>query len=595
MKPAFDTFVGYARHWAEARPEAKAFGWLQDGEEETQSLTFRELDLRARAVAGCLQTHYAHAQNVILMFPPGLEFIPAFLGCMYAGKTPVPVNTPKRQQAMEKVRNIIEDCKATVCLSVGELKSDVVAQSDLMGVSVQFDFVMVDGLFSDPATWSGKWGQPDLRRDSIAFLQYTSGSTGNPKGVAVTHGNLIHNQTQIERAFGHDENTSMVGWLPLFHDMGLVGNVLQPIFNGFTDILMAPAAFIQKPIRWLRAISKYGATTSGGPNFGYDLCVRKKPSDGLDDLDLRTWKVAFNGAEPVRAATVESFYNAYASHGMRRTAHFPCYGMAEATLFITGGPHSQEPIVHTLDANALERNILEPLQPAAITEGRSVRRIVGCGIPWLDQEIRIVNPNTFAACPPNEVGEIWVSGGNLSVGYWKDQELTESSFRAYTSDTGQGPYLRTGDLGYLSRMNLFVTGRLKDMIILNGRNHYPHDIEQTSEVCHAAFVAGGAAAFSVDKNGQEALIVFQEIRRSFIRGLDENELGGLLRAAIIASHGINVTEIVFVKEGAVPKTSSGKVRRKACKAVFASGAFERVGKTELRSEAGTRKAMADSR
>ncbi|MGH9362673.1 MAG: fatty acyl-AMP ligase, partial [Thermoanaerobaculia bacterium] len=350
----------------------------------------------------------------------------------------------------------------------------------------------------------------------------------------VTHGNLLHNEAMIAAAFGQSASSVIVGWLPLYHDMGLIGNVLQPLFVGATCILMSPTDFLQQPWRWLDAISRYRASTSGGPNFAYELCVQKIGAEQRAGLDLSSWEVAFNGAEPVRHDTMERFARAFSPCGFRREAFYPCYGLAEATLFVSGGGKGRAPLVMAVESPALERHQVAPAAP----ESPSGRALVGCGRPWMGQEVAIVDPESHRRCAPGQVGEIWVAGPSVAAGYWRQPEATEQDFRARLADTGEGPFLRTGDLGFVHAGELFVAGRLKDLIILRGRNLYPQDIERTAEGSHPALRPGCGAAFSVDVEGEERLVVVQELDRN--REDEAEAAAGAVRRGVAEEHEAQV-------------------------------------------------------
>jgi acyl-CoA synthetase (AMP-forming)/AMP-acid ligase II len=385
----------------------------------------------------------------------------------------------------------------------------------------------------------------------------------------ITHGNLLSNQRAIKSGFGHTEKTIFAGWLPLFHDMGLIGNVLQPLYLGIPSVLMSPVAFLQKPFNWLQAISRYKATTSGGPNFAYDLCVRKITPGQRSSLDLSSWEVAFNGAEPVQAETMESFASYFAPCGFRREAFYPCYGMAEATLFISGGLKTVAPIVYRVEGAALEEN-----RVVAAEVEEETRTIVGCGRTWLDEKIAIVDPKSLTQCPAGKVGEIWVSGSSVARGYWNRLEQTAETFQAELALAtlgASGPFLRTGDLGFLQDGELFVTGRLKDVIIIRGQNHYPQDIELTVQKSHLGLRSHCGAAFTVEQNGQQRLVIVQEVERTYLRRLDIQEVVGNITEAVINNHGLQVYSTVLIRPGSIPKTSSGKIQRHACKRGFLDG------------------------
>jgi acyl-CoA synthetase (AMP-forming)/AMP-acid ligase II len=402
-----------------------------------------------------------------------------------------------------------------------------------------------------------------VQPETLAFLQYTSGSTGDPKGVMVSHGNLLHNERMIQQAFGHTEDTVVVGWLPLFHDMGLIGNVLQSLYMGVRCILMPPVAFLQRPYRWLQAISCFKATTSGAPNFAYDLCARKITDQQAESLDLSSWAVAFSGAEPVRAETLDLFARRFGPYGFRREAFYPCYGLAEATLLVSGGAHSTAPAVCSVDADSLEEHCVAPA-----TEGADARTLVSCGWAWDTQRIAIVDSESFRRCPEGHVGEIWVAGPSVAQGYWSRPELTQQTFHAYVQDTNEGPYLRTGDLGFVQQGELFVTGRLKDMIVIRGRNYYPQDIERLVQESHPALEEGHGAAFSVERGGEERLVVAQEVKYTYRRNLNVAEVTGNIRETVAEQFGLDLLAVVLLKSGGVQRTSSGKIQRGTCKAHF---------------------------
>jgi len=393
-------------------------------------------------------------------------------------------------------------------------------------------------------------------------LQYTSGSTGQPKGVMVSHGNLLHNSARICQFFGHSEVSRGVSWLPPYHDMGLVGGIIQPLYVGVPTALMPPVAFLQKPLRWLRMISQYGATNSGGPNFAYDLCVQKTTPEQRAQLDLSHWQVAFSGAEPVRPETLQRFADTFASVGFRPEAFYPCYGMAETTLMVTGGEVEAVPRVDYLNEHALRHH---QVVSEAEADGQAV---VSCGRSSSDQGLLIVDPDTGIPCADEEVGEIWVGvSGSLAKGYWRQPDQTHETFQAQTA-AGQGPFLRTGDLGFLREGELFVTGRRKELIIIRGRNYYPKDIETTVETAHKALRPGAGAAFAVTVEGQERLVVVQEVKRTYLRNLDGDAIVDQVRAAIAEQHDLQLYALQLIKTGSIPKTSSGKIQRLQCRSGY---------------------------
>ncbi|MBR8840648.1 MAG: LLM class flavin-dependent oxidoreductase [Stigonema ocellatum SAG 48.90 = DSM 106950] len=548
------------------RSESSSYIFLSDGETESGNLSYGELDRRAIAIATHLKSW--QGERALLLYPSGLEFITAFFGCLYAGVVAVPVYPPRRNQKLHRLLSIVNDAQAKVALTTTSILADFEKRWEEEAELAQLKWVATDTIEANALEFVPK----SVTRESLAFLQYTSGSTGTPKGVMVSHGNIIHNQQLIHQAFGHSEKSIGVGWLPLFHDMGLIGHVLQPIYVGFPSILMPPVAFLQKPICWLKAISKYRATTSGGPNFAYDLCVKKVQPEQLANLDLSSWDLAFNGAEPVRAETLKQFAEKFAPSGFNYSAFYPCYGMAETTLFTTGGDKNQQPVIQGVKARELEQNSVVENEISSPLS----RVFVGCGRPYMDTTVIIVNPESLTRSREGFVGEIWVEGGSIASGYWNRPESTQETFQAYLKDTGDGPFLRTGDLGFLRNGELFVTGRLKDVIIIYGRNHYPQDIELTVQKSHPALQANCGAAFSIEIEGEERLVVVQELERTYVRQLNSDEVVEAINQAVSLEHEVVIDTIVLLKPGSIPKTSSGKIQRSACRQKFLDESLQNV-------------------
>jgi acyl-CoA synthetase (AMP-forming)/AMP-acid ligase II len=564
------TLIEILRWRALHQPDQRAYTFLSDGESGEAHLSYAELDLKARAIGALLQEMKLAGERVLLLYPPGLEYIAALFGCFYAQAIAVPAYPPLRNHSLARIEAIAADAQAKVALTTGRIQSDVERRFAQEHGLVELSWLAADedNLKNDLAE---AWRAPQVHTGTLALLQYTSGSTGKPKGVMVSHGNLLHNLAMIHHCFEHTPQSRGVIWLPPYHDMGLIGGILQPLYGGLPVVLMPSLAFLQKPLRWLQAISRYQATISGGPNFAYELCIRKIKPEPKASLDLSSWEVAFTGAEPVRAETIERFSAAFASCGFRREAFYPCYGMAEATLIVSGGVKSNFPVVRQIEAAALEQNQMV----AASGKQEGARTIVGCGQTSADQKIVIVDPETHTLCPPGKVGEIWVCGPSVTQGYWNRPLETEETFRAYLADTGEGPFLRTGDLGFIDG-ELFITGRIKDVIIIRGRNHYPQDIELTVEQSHPALLPGCGAAFSVEIDGEERLVVAQEVARTYLRKLDVNEVVRDIRQAVAQHHQLQVHAVLLLNPGNIPKTSSGKIQRQACRAEFLSGSLNVV-------------------
>lgn len=565
------TIVDLLHQRAHHQPQQTAYTFLKDGETKAVSITYQTLDQQAQIIATWLQTQYQPGDRVLLVYPydAGLEFIAAFLGCLYAGIVAVACHPPRNRAGLMELYTRSTSAAVSAMLTTQTLLSKLRAQLASEQFNVDTDWCATDKLVSSPNAQSD-WKPPALESNTLAFLQYTSGSTGIPKGVMVTHAALMHNQQLLQLAFGHTAQSVGVGWLPLFHDMGLIGNVLQALYLGTSCVLMSPLDFVQKPIRWLQAISDYKATTSGAPNFAYDLLCRKVGQDQLQQLDLSRWEVAFTGAEPVRMETMDRFSQKFAACGFRKEAFYPCYGMAEATLFISGGQKLAPVKVLQVEEFALEQNRV------MVAQTLESRCLISCGQTWLDTQIKIVDPQSLRECQPDQIGEIWVSGSGLGTGYWNQPELTQHTFYAQI-DPQTGTYLRTGDLGFVYENELFVTGRLNDVLVFWGFNHYPQHIEQTVEACHAGFKADSNAAFAVKVNQEERFVIVQEVERSYRNRIMIEEVVELIRWTVFEQHFVDVYGIVLLKPGSLPKTSSGKVQRSACRTLYLNQKLDAIG------------------
>jgi amino acid adenylation domain-containing protein len=571
------TVVELLQRRALRQPDTLAFTFLADGEEEEAGLTYGQLDRQARSIAAWLQQLRLAGERVLLLYPPGLDYIEAFFGCLYARAVAVPAYPPRQNQSLTRLQSVVADSEATLVLTTQAVMSRAESLFSRVSPLESLRWLATDSFGDELAR---EWREPKLSAETLAFLQYTSGSTAEPKGVMVTHANLLHNERMIQSAFRQTEQSVIVGWLPLYHDMGLIGNVLQPLHLGAPAYLMSPAAFLQRPFRWLQAITRYRATTSGGPNFAYELCARKVTPEQRELLDLSSWSVAFNGSEPVRAETLERFAEAFGPCGFRRESFHPCYGMAEATLLISGVRASRAPLVETFHKRALEAGRAEPAPSSA----PDAKPLVSCGAAPEGQRVLVVHPERLTECAPGEVGEIWVAGLSVTEGYWRHPELTELTFHARTAGGAGEPFLRTGDLGFLHRGELFVTGRLKDLIIIRGVNHYPQDIELTAERAHASLRPGGGSAFSVEAGGEERLVVVQEVERR--READAPEIFEQVRRRVAEAHEVEPYALVLVRAGSIPKTSSGKIRRAECRSMFLNGGLDAVAEWRARTDTG---------
>jgi acyl-CoA synthetase (AMP-forming)/AMP-acid ligase II len=570
---------------AEENGAQLVYRFLADGESEEVCLTYAELERKSRQVAATLQAAGCGGERAMLIYQPGLDYIAGFLGCLMAGVAAVPAYPPdpfRMERTFPRFKAIVDDSQPAAILSTSnilDLAGDIFDEfPDLSGIA-RF---ATDTLPDDAAD---AWRQPVISGDTLAFLQYTSGSTADPKGVMLTHDNLMANLEVIHKAFAIHPGSSGVIWLPPYHDMGLIGGILEVLYFGATCTLMSPLDFLQRPIRWLNALSKYGGTISGGPNFAYDLVARKATPQQKAALDLSRWEVAFNGAEPVRKDTIERFSAAFAECGFRKEAFYTCYGLAEATLIVTGGVALTPPVYATVSATELGQGRAMP----AAEDAPDAQPMVGCGTTLLDQAVAIIDPETGQLCPTGIVGEVWVAGRSVARGYWQKPEESERTFGGRL-DGDDRNYLRTGDLGFLDEAgNLFIAGRIKDLIIIDGRNHYPQDIELTVEKAHPAIRPGCTAAFPVTVDGEERVVITAEVGKGYTPTpgaprpdgeggpLDPAEVIASIRQAVTGNHDIRAHAIALLKPGGAPKTSSGKIQRRASRAAYINGTLETWG------------------
>ena len=569
------TLVDLLRWRAMLQPERTAYTFLAGGAQEGFKLTYRELDQRAMTIGALLQSKGASGERVLLLYPPGLDYIAAFFGCLYAGAVAVPAYPPRPNHSLQRLKSIILDARAAAVLGTATTISRVEPLVSEADAANNLHLLMTDeiaqGLKSD-------WREPALTGDSLAMLQYTSGSTGSPKGVMLSHANLLHNSALIEYAFEYTSESICVSWLPVYHDMGLIGGVIQPLYGGFPCVLMSPVTFLQSPISWLQAISKFKATISGAPNFAFDLCIRKISPEQRATLDLSSWAVAFDGSEPARWSVLQRFAETFEPFGFRKQAFYPCYGLAEATLMVSGSVKGAGPVVKHFDIGAIEKNLVVETSEGA----QDCKPLVSCGRALPEERIIIVNPQSSLVCEENEIGEIWVSGPNVAGGYWNQPEQTQDTFQARTADTRDGPFLRTGDTGFLKDGDLYITGRLKDLIIIRGLNHYPQDIEATVHNSHPGLKPGCGAAFSIVVEGEEKLVIVQEVDARLRSGFDE--VIDAIRTTVVAAHGLQPHAIGLIKSGTTPKTSSGKLQRHACRDKYLSSDFQMIADWKAVSE-----------
>jgi len=550
MGGASPTLVEVLERHATACSTEDGYIYLGNGEAETERRSFAELHHRARAIASGMTRLGLAEKRVLLLLRDGLDFVDALMGCFRAGVIAVPAAVPRQNRSLGTLLAIAGDAGIAAVLTTPDVRAYLEpALAETVPGVLWPTLPSLDG-----ATEDGSGRRP--RPEDLAFLQYTSGSTGAPKGVMVSHANLMHNQAAIQHSMRLTRDSRFVSWLPLFHDMGLIGTILQPLYLGISCVLMPSVAFLQKPVRWVRAISTWRATISGAPNFAYDLAVDKTTPEQRAALDLSGWEVAFNGSEPVRAETIERFAAAFAPSGFRRRAFYPCYGMAESTLFVSGVTQGEEPV-------ALPREDAADAPP-----------LVGCGRPAPGTELRIVDPTSCRAVPEGAVGEIWVSGGSVAGGYYNRAAATAETFAARLAESGEGPFLRTGDLGFLRDGQLFISGRLKTLIIVRGRNHHPEDLEATAARANPLLAKSGGVALGIEDGHHPGVAIIHELTREGWRNADAASISADIREAIAAEHGLQVSRVVLIRPGSLPRTTSGKVRRAVCDTLLQSGGFE---------------------
>lgn len=586
----YSSMVELAGYRAAASPEKTLYRFLKEENKKEEILTFQGLDKNARKIAGLLQTKGEKGERIVIFCNPGTDYISSFFGCLYAGMIAVPAYPPKFKRNYHKILRMFQSCGAKRVLASSSILAAIRKDIEKDPFFGSIEWIDVENIKEDLADG---WQNPNAKWDDLAFLQYTSGSTSDPKGVMVSHGNLLSNLRVIYNKFGESETSQGVIWLPPYHDMGLIGGILEPLYGGFETVLMSPFAFVQNPYIWLEAVSKYHATTSGGPNFAYELCLDRITQEQKAELDLSSWKVAFNGAEPVRQTTIERFSEAFRDCGFRKEAFYTCYGLAEATLFVTGVEKNEVPGVCCADKAALEENtVKEALQG----EGK---QFVSNGTVFEGEELCIVDPASLKKCPAGSIGEVWVKSECVAKGYWNQEELSRHTFHAFTEE--DGPYLRTGDLGFVQNHELFIAGRHKDLIIIRGRNFYPQDIELAVEQCHEAFVANSGVAFSVNASEQEEerLVIVYEIKKNF-KNADFHKIYHNVKKTLLEQFDLQPDALVLVRQMSLPKTSSGKVQRNLCREKYQNRELMLIGEigkecgqdTKQKEEEGSRELAA---
>jgi acyl-CoA synthetase (AMP-forming)/AMP-acid ligase II len=576
------TLVEVLRYRESVHGDELLFGFLDPDARLTGSLTYRSLLRRAACFARLLTEHGLTGTSALLIYPQGPEFVVAFFAASMAGVVPVPVRLPRRAEGTEALRRLAADAEAAAVL-VGQRQRAIVGQRFAPEPSL-----LKLPLLTEPPVphWSGEvpaGTQAVVRPGDVALLQYTSGSTSRPKGVQVTQANLVAGLEVLRVALGMDQSTVTLSWAPMHHDMGLIGHVLEPLYTGFPGYFLDPSAVLQQPGRWLSAISRWRVTATGGPNFGYEQCVRRPPPPGRAGLDLSCWRLAYVSAEPVLAGTLDRFCAAYASAGFSPAALYPCYGLAEATLLVTGGRPGAGARTMTVDGEQLARGVAAPVaaapswpQSGGTAGSPPSRRLVGCGRPHLGTRVAVVDPRARRELPDGRVGEIWIAGPTVAAGYRNRPEESAATFGAELAGQPGTRFLRTGDLGFARDGELFVVGRLRDRIVIRGRNLYPEDIETTAIAACSDWAATGCAVFAAGDpgDGTAAVVVAVELPRRADEVL-RRDIAASVRERVAGVHGVAVSDVVTVTRWHLPRTTSGKIRRSECRRRYTAGTLER--------------------
>ncbi|MGV0627753.1 fatty acyl-AMP ligase [Mycolicibacter minnesotensis] len=567
-----DTLVDLLQQQTARFTDTPAFIFCPEGDAEEGRVTYRELDRRARVIAQSLLNQGAAGERVLVLCRPGVDSVAGLFGCFYAGAIAVPVD---EHWPIRRIETVVPEADARFALATAKTQAKMKSAVDGLSSGPKLTWLAMDEFSDDGSDWEPQ----GIEADSLAMIQYTSGSTGVPKGCVLTHRNYLSNLEIMRWALNPADDApvmnspiSGVSWLPQYHDMGFVGGILGTIYGGRSTVLMSPSAFLMRPIRWMQAISRFQATITAAPNFAYEACVKRSTPEERAALDLSSLSIAVVGAGPISAETLRSFTETFAPAGFRPEAFLPAYGLAEATLGVSGKSESPVPVVRHFDRTALTEDRVVEIAAEAATSEATVP-LVGCGPKSEILDVRIVDAETRLPRTAEEVGEIWVSGPSVGVGYWGRPEETEHAFGAHLADTGEGPFLRSGDLGFFREGELYVTGRCKDLMTINGFSHYPNDIELTVQACHPALMPSRGAVFQLptERHAPEYMVVVQEVHHHEAVGVDLGELIESVRAAIRAHHGIDAQAVMLLKPMRIPTTTSGKIQRSACRDRYVAG------------------------
>lgn len=578
-----DSLVDLIEHRAKNQADKIAYTHLKDRDGDIEEISYADFEKRVKQLAAKLQEFGVEGERIVLMYPPGIDYTVAYFAVIFAGAIAVPVYEPRQSNHFNRIESILADCQPKILLTKEKV---IKATSDeILEKLSQFGATWLTTDNEDFFTGNEVWQPVTLSKNSVVFLQYTSGSTGNPKGVMVTNGNLLHNSEMIRLVTGQDQSSCMVTWLPPYHDMGLIGGLIQPLYTGYQCVILSPISVIQRPIKWLNAIRDYKGTISGGPNFIYEACVKRVRDKQLAGCDLSSWQIAFNGAEPINADTVNAFSERFEQYGFKHTSHLPCYGMAETTLMVTSANHNTSPVISYFDKDQLQADFGK-----RSNQIMSAIPLVSSGKVVPDLDIKIVDPDSGRELDDGQVGEVWVRGDSVALGYWQKAPITGEDFVGILEGDVENRYLRTGDLGFIDDQEVFITGRIKDLIIIRGKNHYPQDIEATVTDASEHIKPHTGAAFSVEHEGAEKLVVMQEIDRR-LESEQHHEVKEILKEKVAEYHGLQLFDVKFIRPGTLPKTTSGKIQRRLAKKVYLDEALENAMPLEKQSEENLREKL----
>jgi acyl-CoA synthetase (AMP-forming)/AMP-acid ligase II len=567
------------RERADATPHETAYTFVDhaaEGRPREEVLDCAELDRRARQVAALLQGRLAPGSRVLLLYAAGLDYLAAFFGCLHAGMVAVPAYPPLNARLHDRLARVADDCDAALALTTSSTLEALPDRASLPAPLARLHWLATDARLDG---LEHAWRETAPAPDRLAFLQYTSGSSGVPKGVMLSHRNLLHNVRAIVSRMAFTAQDKVFSWLPPYHDMGLIGSILTPLCAAVPLVFITPHAFLRRPARWLRGIAEHGCTISGAPNFAFDLCVDKVRDDELAALDLSSWSLAFSGAEPVRRDTLARFERRFAACGFDTRAFYPCYGMAETTLIVTGKRREAPYATCAVDKDRYARDLVAVPVDAAHAPPEGLRHVVSCGVPADGMRVVVADPVSLEPLAPGRVGEILIAGESVAGGYWNREAETLAVFGAAVPGH-EGAWLRSGDLGFFHDGELHVSGRLKDTLIIRGVNHFPQDIEGTVDRCHDAVRPGCGLCFAVDGPGGEQLVFVQEVAARDAARADE--IVRAIRGAIVERHDVDPFAVVLIEQGSLPKTTSGKLSRRPCREAYLQGALRVVARRELR-------------